>query len=541
MRALLVFPEFPLSFWSFRKAIRLKGAKAGYPPLGLLTVAALLPPDWQVRLADLNVRRLTETDWQWADLIMISAMYIQREGLLALVRQAKARGKIVIAGGPYPTSLPAAALEAGCDFVVRGEAENTMPLLLAAMRRGAAGVIESPEKPDLTASPIPRFDLVRLGDYDSLAIQTTRGCPFDCEFCEVVNFFGRKPRHKTPKQVIAELEALYRLGAAGDVFIVDDNFIGDKAHARALLRELTPWLEKRRSPFTFITQVSVNLGQDVALIDLMTANNLGRVFVGIESPDEQVLAGCHKYHNLKNPLVESIDNLKQNGMTVVGSFILGLDGETPGAGARICSFLEQTGIPISMLGILQAPPHTRLWHRLKREGRLRGDEGPGGGTFAGPNFTPDRPEAEILQEYIDAWDYLYEPSRFLARAYRYYLGMRPTRLALATAKGAPRPKDSLPGRPQTWLSKFRDLRAFLTILWWQGIRPPYRRQFWAQLLGLRKNNPSRFIDYITACAMGEDLFLLRRTVGQEIRAVMQARDCRGAAMESPAGAKATDD
>ncbi len=523
MRALLICPEFPLSFWSFRDATRLQGIKTSKPPLGLLTVAALLPWEWELRLTDLNTRRLTEQDWQWADLIMLSAMFIQGEGLLALTQEAKHRGKTVVAGGPYPTSLPEAALAAGCDFVVRGEGENTIPLFLAAMRDGKTGVIENSEKPDLTVSPIPRFDLLRLNDYQGSTIQTSRGCPFDCEFCDVVNLFGRIPRYKTPKQVIAELETLYRLGASGDVFICDDNFIGDKKHARAILQELTPWQKSRGGPFTFLTQVSVNLGQDLALVDLMTATNLGRVFIGIESPDEKVLETSRKYHNIKNPLVESVNNLKKNGMTVMGSFILGLDGETPGAGKRICSFIEQTDIPINMLGLLQAPPHTRLWQRLEREGRLRRDIGHDGGTFSPPNYDPDRPEAEIMQEYIDAWDYLYEPSRYLARTYRYFLAMRPTRLAMAIAKGAPRPPDSLPAYKKPWRASFCEIRAFLTILWRHGIRPSYRRQFWTQLIGMWKQNPSRLVNYLTACIMGEDLFSLRKIVGEKITAIMKER------------------
>ena len=211
----------------------------------------MLPAEWELRLVDLNVRSLTEEDWQWAELVLISAMYIQRDGLLALVREAKRRGKTVVAGGPYPTSLPEAVVEAGCDFVVRGEGENTMPLFLEALRQGQAGIIAKGEKPDLTTSPIPRFDLLGLNDYSSFTIQTSRGCPFDCEFCDVVNLFGRKPRYKSPQQVIAELETLYRLGARGAVFICDDNFIGNKKQARAFLQELTPWLRSRREPFRF--------------------------------------------------------------------------------------------------------------------------------------------------------------------------------------------------------------------------------------------------------------------------------------------------
>jgi radical SAM superfamily enzyme YgiQ (UPF0313 family) len=530
MRALLVCPEFPLSFWSFRKAVRFRGNKTTNPPLGLLTVAALLPPEWELRLADLNTRRLTDDDWQWADLILITAMYIQREGLLALVREAKGRGKTVAVGGPHPTSLPEAALEAGVDFVVRGEGENTIPLLLEAMKNGKTGVIENDERPDLTTSPIPRFDLLRLDDYDTMTIQTSRGCPFDCEFCDVVNLFGRKPRYKTPKQVIAELESLYQLGARGGVFFCDDNFIGNKKQARALLQELTPWLKSRGEPFNFLTQASVNLGQDREMINLMTEANLGKVFIGIESPDEQVLETSRKYHNIKNPLVESLNNLKKNGMVVMGSFIIGLDGETQGAGERICAFMDQTDIPLAMLGVLQAAPHTSLWDRLEREGRLRGDEGHGGdvgddgGTFSALNYEPDRPEAEIMQEYVDAWDYLYEPSRYLARAYRYYLAMPPTHRSQRGAAGPAGPGGRFLESGMTLHSQLKELQAFGKILWTLGVRSSYRRQFWTQLIGMLRQNPSRFIDYVVTCAMGEDLYHLRKVVRQKVAAIIKGRD-----------------
>ena len=518
MRALLVCPEFPLSFWSFRKSCRLRGAKTVNPPLGLVTVAALLPSEWELRLVDLNTRSLTEEDWQWADLILISAMYIQRAGLLALVREAKRRGKTVVAGGPHPTSLPEAVLEAGCDFVVRGEGENTIPLLLEAMRHGKTGIIENGEKPDLTTSPIPRFDLLQLKDYVTFTIQTSRGCPFDCEFCDVVNLFGRTPRYKTPKQVIAELETLHRLGARGSAFICDDNFIGSKKHARAFLQELIPWLRSRGDPYRFLTQASVNLGQDPEMIDLMTAANLREVFIGIESPDENVLQTSHKYHNIKNPLLESLDTLKKNGMEVIGSFIIGLDGETKGAGERICAFIEQTDIPVTMLGVLQAAPHTSLWHRLEREGRLRRDVGDDSGTFSALNYEPDRPEAEIMQEYIEAWDYLYEPSRYLARAYRYYLAMRPVRRAQAVGVGGTLPKDRVPDQGLTLRRILIEVKAFLKILWWQGLRPSYRRQVWTQVLGMWRQNPTRFKQYFVTCVEGEDLFDMREIVRQKATA-----------------------
>jgi hypothetical protein len=478
---LLVCPEFPLSFWSFQKSCRLRGNKTVNPPLGLVTVAALLPTEWQMRLADLNTRSLTEEDWQWADLILISAMYIQRAGLLALMREAKRRGKTVVAGGPYPTSLPEAVLEAGCDFVVRGEGENTIPLLLEAMRHGKTGIIENDAKPDLTISPIPRFDLLQLNDYATLTIQTSRGCPFDCEFCDVVNLFGHLPRHKTPKQVIAELETLHRLGARGSVFICDDNFIGSKKHARALLKELIPWLRRRGEPFRFLTQASVNLGQDLEMIDLMVAANFDKVFIGIESPDVNVLQLSHKYHNIKNPLVASLRNIQQHGLAVIGSFIIGLDGEKPGAGGRICAFMEQTAIPTAMLG-------------------------------------------------------LYEPSRYLSRAYRYYLAMRPVRRAQAVAGLGPLPKDRVPDQGMTWRRILIGIKAFFKIIWWQGVRRAYRRQFWTQILGMLRHNPTRIVGYIVTCAMGGDLFNMRRVVREKATAILKERQMEVAAPPSLLGA-----
>lgn len=523
MRALLICPEFPLSFWSFKKSCQLRGAKTVNPPLGLLTVAALLPSDWELRLCDLNTRSLTEDDWQWADLILITAMYIQRAGLLDLVREAKRRGKTVVAGGPHPTSLPEAVLEAGCDFVVRGEGETTIPLLLEAMRQGKTGIIENDAKPDLATSPVPRFDLMQLSDYATFTIQTSRGCPFDCEFCDVVNLFGRIPRYKSPKQVIAELEALYRVGVRGSVFICDDNFIGSKKHARAFLQELTPWLRSRGEPFTFLTQASVNLGQDPEMIDLMTAANLREVFIGIESPDENVLQTSHKFHNIKNPLIESLHTLKKHGMEVIGSFIIGLDRETKGAGERICAFVEQTGIPVVMLGVLQAAPHTSLWHRLEKEGRLRRDLGDDLGTFSALNYEPDRPEAEIMQDYVEAWDYLYEPSRYLARAYRYYLAMRPARRVQAVGAGGALPKDRLPESRLTWRRILTEIKAFFTVLWWQGVRPSYRRQVWTQLLGMLRQNPTRFSQYFVTCVEGEDLFAMRAIVREKAAAIIKER------------------
>jgi radical SAM superfamily enzyme YgiQ (UPF0313 family) len=394
------------------------------------------------------------------------------------------------------------------------------------MRDGKTGVIENHERANLTTSPIPRFDLLRLDDYDTMTIQTSRGCPFDCEFCDVVNLFGRKPRYKTPQQVIAELDTLYRLGVRGSVFFCDDNFIGNKKQTRALLEELTPWLKSRGDPFIFLTQASVNLGQDLEMIGLMTKANLGKVFIGIESPDNQVLETSHKYHNIKNSLVESLNNLRNNGVAVMGSFIIGLDGETQGAGQRICAFIDQTDIPLAMLGVLQAAPNTNLWHRLEREGRLREDVGDDGGTLAALNYEPDRPEAEIMQEYVDAWDYLYEPSRYLARAYRYYLTMPPTYRSLRIGAEPAGSRGQFLESGMTWRSQLKELQALGKILWTLGVRSSYRRQFWTQLIGMLRQNPSRFIDYVVTCAMGEDLYYLRQVVSRKVATIIKEREIK---------------
>jgi len=512
MNVLLIYPEFPLTFWTFPKVSHLTGAKMIHYPLGLITVAALLPQEWNFKLVDLNTRQLTEKDWNRADLAMISAMLLQKKGLLALVHEAKQRGKTTVVGGPYPTTFPDEVLKSGCDFLVRWEAENSIALLLKAMEKGKSRVIiENDVKPLMSVSPVPRFDLLNLNDYMNLSIQTSRGCPFECEFCDIINLYGRKQRYKDPDQVIKELETLYGLGARGNVFICDDNFIGNRARARRILQKLTTWNRNRGQPFSFTTQVSVNLGQDPEMIDLMTAANFGEVFIGVESPDEDVLALNRKYPNIENPLVESLNNIVKNGLVILASFIIGFDGEKTGVDERICAFVEQTGIPFVMPNLLQAPPNTPLWQRLKREGRLIADRGTGDSTFTSLNYSPTRPESEIMKEYADAWEYLYEPSRYLARAYRYYLTMRPTRRAMAKAKGKPLSHDGPKSKPPL-RTLLRNLRALLLILYWQGIRPAYRRQFWRQLIGVWKQNPSRMMQYFSTCAMGENMFYMKSLV-----------------------------
>jgi radical SAM superfamily enzyme YgiQ (UPF0313 family) len=517
MRALLINPKTPLSFWSFPEQAIFSGRKALCPPLGLLTVAAMLPTDWDLRLVNLDAQNLTEADWNWTDLVMLSANIVQRESFLDLIAESKQRGKTVVVGGPYPTSVPDEAIKAGCDFLVRGEGENTIDLFLTALRQGQTnGVFEREDKPDITLSPIPRFDLVNCDDYLAISVQTSRGCPFDCEFCDVVNLYGRIPRCKTPDQVLAELEVIYRLGWRRDVFISDDNLIGNKAHAKTLLAKLLPWNKSLGEPFCFTAQASVNLGQDLEMIDLMTEANFSNVFIGIESTDEDILFSAGKFQNIRNPLAESLNNINRNGLSVWASFIIGFDGEKKGAGERISSFVEQTGVPVVMLSTLKALPNTRLWERLKKEGRLLESATEVGTTAAGVrlNFVPSRPESEIINECVQAWDYLYQPSRFLARTYRYYLSMRPTRAAMGIQSNYPVSVANLQNNHNV-REKLRDVLGFARLCWRQGIKYDCRGQYWRQLYGILRKNPSRFILYIIRLVMGEDMFRLRQSLRDE--------------------------
>lgn len=510
MRVLLINPEYPRSFWSFQQSCEILGRKTLISPLGLITVAALLPGDWELRLADLNTRPLRDDDWDWAEIVMLSAMIVQRDGLLNLIREAKQRQKTVVVGGPYATSVPQEIMEAGADFLVRGEGENTIPLWLAARQAGAMhGVIEPDARPEMTISPAPRFDLLNLDDYIVLGVQTSRGCPFNCEFCDIVNLYGRKPRYKSPDQVLAELEILIKLGWRRVVFICDDNFIGNQTYARAILAKLIPWMHSHGEPFGFWTQASANLGQNAPLVDLLTAANFSNVFIGVESPDEEVLVGNRKYQNLKHPLGQSLSNIRANGLDVVPSFIMGFDQETKGAGNRICAFVEQHNLPLVMLNMLQALPNTRLWDRLKQENRLLDAGISTDMVDTSFNFLPTRPASEIAAEYIRAVDHLYEPSKYLARAYYDILAMRPTRAAAGKSQGRGHgnPKAQFPLR-----SRLKDLAALLKLVWRQGVRADYRGQFWRQLRGIYRQNPSRLLKYLENCGMGENLFRIRASL-----------------------------
>ena len=508
---LLVCPEFPYSYWSFKESFQLQGIKTMNPPLGLLTLATLLPPSWTLRLVDEGVRKVTPEDWDFCDMVMLTAMIVQQDEAVSLIREAKRRGKTVVVGGPHASSVPEVMLDAGADIVVRGEAETTIDSLLEALEKGETGVvIEETYKPDMALSPIPRWDLVDFRDYNMMSVQTSRGCPFDCEFCDIVNLYGRKPRYKTPEQFLAELETLFKLGHRGSVFISDDNFIGNKENARALLEALIPWMENHGKPFGFFCQASINLGQEPELVDLMTEACVGDVFIGIETPNEDSLRIIGKMHNLRNPIEENLDYLIRNGLSVLGSFIIGLEGEKKGAAERLCAFIEEADMPVVMINLLGALPNTRLHQRLKKEGRLKDNADIIDTQVGHMNFIPDRPEEEIAAEYFYAIDFLYEPSRLMARAYRNLMKLRPTRAALAEARGEKPKPMPVPRALPPLKRQIKDLKLVLRIFWRHGFVAGYRGQFWRQLINVRRKNPSRLRRYFIFLGYAESLYDFRR-------------------------------
>ena len=504
MRALLLYPQFPKTFWSFDKALELIDRKVSLPPLGLITVAAILPQTWEFRLVDRNVRLETEQDWNWADVVIISGMIVQKPDLLHLIREAKRRDKLVAVGGPYVTSVPEPAQEAGADFLVLDEGEITLPLFVEALERGeTSGIFRANgEKPDVTTTPIPRYDLLELNAYNEMSVQFSRGCPFQCEFCDIIVLYGRKPRTKTPEQLLAELQCLYDLGWRRSIFLVDDNFIGNKRNVKLLLRELGPWMAARDYPFRFATEASVDLAQDDELLELMIQANFGGVFVGIETPDTDSLSLTHKFQNTRNSLLESVQKINQAGLSVMAGFILGFDNEKSGAGDRIIDFVETTAIPKAMFGLLQALPNTALWKRLQQEGRLlESNKETQGHQMSLMNFVPTRSAAELAREYVSCFWELYEPKRYLARVYRHFMNMKPA-----------------PHKVPFRMLELAEMKAVLTIFWRQGVKRNTRFQFWRQLFSVLRHNPAMFVPYLSNCALIEHFIHYRQIVRDEIEA-----------------------
>jgi len=413
VNALLVYPRFPNTFWSFRHALRLIRKKAGSPPLGLLTVAGMLPGDWSLRFVDLNVSELTPRDLTWANCALVSAMVVQRDSAREVIARCKQAGLTVIAGGPLFSSEHAEFPDV--DHFVLNEAEITLAPFLSDFAAGRARrVYDSPERADLARTPVPRWDLVDPRHYASRNIQYSRGCPHDCDFCSVTQLLGRRPRTKSAAQVVAELDSLYELGWRGTVGFVDDNLIGNR---KKLMTELLPALVQwRRGKWgmTFSTQATVNLADDPELLDLMVRAGFDTVFVGIESMDEGSLAECGKSQNKHRDLLHDVKRIQRAGLQVQGGFIVGFDHDTPTIFGRMAAFIQQSGIPTAMVGLLQAPAGTRLHQRLSGEGRIRRDMS-GDNADGTTNIVPTMGVEPLEEGYRSMMTELYRPRNYYAR------------------------------------------------------------------------------------------------------------------------------
>jgi radical SAM superfamily enzyme YgiQ (UPF0313 family) len=502
MNVLLVNPKYPQTFWSFEKVLRMLNKKCVQPPLGLLTVAALLPQDWNLGLVDATVREVSEDDWESCEVVFVTGMVNQYSGMIETVREGKRRGKAVVVGGPMVFHGPEDALNAGADIVVKGEAEAAMPRLLGALKRKESGtIIETDVKPDMSASPPPRYDLLDLNDYVDMAIQFSRGCPFQCEFCDITLMYGREVRIKTPDQILEELQTLYDLGWRRVVFFVDDNFIGNPSKAKDLLRKLVPWMEQRGHPFEFNTQASVNLAADPELLDLMVSAGFWKVFLGIETLDKENLRKAKKFQNIAVDLDRVCETINRAGLQIIAGCILGFDNELQGADKRLIEFASRTKIPEMFVTLLQAGPGTDLWIRLETECRLMfgGFDDNLGSQTGLINFLPTRPQSDIAREFIHVYNVLYDPEFYLNRSLEYLSRM-----------------ESKPPKKAFSLPYASELKAVFVTLFRQGVLYPSRFFFWKCFFKALVKIPGRFRYFISACIVAEHYYEYRQTIEDEL-------------------------
>ena len=427
INVLLVQPKTPSTFWSLDSAVKAAGCKAIMPPLGLMTIAAMLPDNYQVKLADLNVKELDRSEVEQSDMVFLTGMWIHRESFVTVVRLCNELGKTIVAGGPLVTSAHGVRSGAEYDYIESGkinhlilyEAESNLPAFLRDFEQGkAVKVYENREKPSLALTPVPRFDLIHPGDYGSMSLQFSRGCPFNCEFCDIIQMFGRVPRTKSPGQFIREMESLYGMGYRGRLFVVDDNFIGNKTAVKQLLREVITWQQERDYPYLLFTEASIDLARDDELLALMVKAGFTSVFLGIESPDPETLTAMNKTPNIRCDMDASIEKIQRLGLEVMGGFILGFDSDPPDIFRRQLEFIQRNGIVQSMVGLLGALPNTDLYKRLEREGRLieLREQSTGDNVDAQLNFIPKMPASTLVDGYKHVIMETYAPKKYFSRA-----------------------------------------------------------------------------------------------------------------------------
>jgi radical SAM superfamily enzyme YgiQ (UPF0313 family) len=477
MKVLLVWPEIPVTYWGAQYSVKLIEKRSAMPPLGLLTVAAICPQENDFRLVDLNIQSLSDDDLKWADLVLMSGMVIQHKSMMDTLARCKAVGVRTVVGGPHATSSPEKFDDA--NYLVLDEGEITLPMFWADFAAGNPQRIytASGEKPDITLSPTPRFDLLKITDYTHMCIQFSRGCPFACEFCDITTLYGKKPRTKLPEQILRELQAIYDLNFRGEVFLVDDNFIGNKKNVKLMLPELTKWMREHDNPFWLYTEASINLADDDELLSMMGEAGFHSVFVGIESPSLESLRETQKYQNIHGDMLSKIHKIQQYGIEVMAGFIVGFDSDTEEIFESQIEFITAARIPMAMVGPLNAMPNTQLWVRLEREGRLDTDFT--GDNLGFCNFKTKLPALTLARGYRHVLASLYEPKAFFGRLYD----------LIGSMKG---------GGNQT-LGRL-SLQTTLSYIWvlgkaliWLGIMDKNGKDYWSFMFWVWRKHPDKLL------------------------------------------------
>jgi len=489
MKILLVYPQYPDTFWSFHYALKFISRKAAFPPLGLLTVAAMLPQEWEKKLVDMNVDALKDQDIKWADYVFVGAMITQKESAKEVIRRCNRLGAKVVAGGPVFTT----GYEEfeGVDHFVLGEAEITLPQFLEDLQRGRAKqTYLSIERPDITQTPIPSWGLVNIRDYVSMSIQYSRGCPYDCEFCDIVVMNGHVPRTKSQAQLLQELDAVYQTGFRGSLFIVDDNFIGNKIKVKQILPAIGRWQKAHQYPFYLLTEASLDLAEDEELMRLMTEAGFDIVFIGLETPNAASLQECNKYRNENRDMVSLIKNILHRGLQVFGGYIVGFDHDPVTIFKDQIDFIQKTGVVVAMVGILTALPKTRLYHRLKTEGRLL-TAASGNNTDASINFVPKMKIQDLITGYREIVRIIYSPEKYYERIITFFKEYRPSRKRSRTS--------------------INDFGALLNSIWYLGIigRWHERWYYWKLMITTYRKHRQFFSEAVVLSIYG---FHFRRSL-----------------------------
>jgi radical SAM superfamily enzyme YgiQ (UPF0313 family) len=498
MRILFVNPQCPDTFWSFKYALKFISKKAAFPPLGLLTVAAMVPETWEKRLVDMNVTKLNDEDIKWADYVFLTAMAVQRESAISVINQCNRLGIKIVAGGPLFTSEYTDI--SGVDHFILNEAEITLPPFIQDIQNGCPQhIYTSEEKPALEQTPLPLWKLVNTRQYSSMSVQYSRGCPFDCEFCDIVFLNGRIPRTKSSPQLIREFEALYKIGWRGSVFIVDDNFIGNKNKLKSdILPAVISWMKQNKYPFTLYTEASINLSDDDDLIKLMIEANFKMVFIGIETPNADSLAECGKIQNKQRDMVESVKKLQVFGLQVQGGFIVGFDSDPHSIFDSMIYFIQKSGIATAMVGLLNAPTGTKLYKRLQKENRIAGTFS-GNNTELSTNLIPKMNLNLLLEGYQKIISTIYSPKFYHERIKTFLRNYKPSKFSIPSLNMA-------------------DLKAFLRSIWTLGIKEKGRTYYWKMLGWTIIHRPRNFSTAVTLLIHGFHF----RKISENYISLMQA-------------------